>query len=354
MSREVFISHAVKDKVLADAIVDLVQLGLNVGAERIFCSSLEGLGIPSGVNFVDHIKAQIQSPKAVIALITPNYLASQFCLCELGATWAMSHRLFPLLVPPLKYAAVQGVLTGVQLTALDSSERLSELRDQLLATLSINGAPTARWEVKRDKFLKELPRLLKKLPTPETISSAEHAKVKSDLSGAKDAIAELETDRERLTALVDELSSAKDQKEVARIKKAHQPAADILEQLEQQLAASVIGLPKCVSFVACKELGLDQAVKVDLYKDKDFYDQIGDAADLKLVEISDEGACSLNSKHPKIKDVIQAYDELAKFLETVPPEIEETFEAEHQMPLSLGNRAYWEWAIDQRIKKVYA
>lgn len=333
-------------------MVDMLQLGLSLSADDIFCSSLEGLGIPSGANFVEHIKAQIQSPKAVIALITPNYYASQFCLCELGATWAMSHRFFPLLVPPMKYADVQGVLTGVHLTSLDSAERLSELRDQLLGVLSTAKGPTARWEVKRDKFLRELPQVLKGLPAPQTISSAEHAKVKDELNGAKESIAELETERERLESLVEELSSAKDKKEVARIKKAHQPATAILAHLEKQLEEKLTALPRCVSFVACKQLGLDQRVKLDYFNNRDLAEQLEGAAGDQLVEIDDNECCWLNKKHPKIKAVMQAYTELDEFLESAPSELMEDFENEHEMPLSLANRKYWEWGLDDRIARI--
>lgn len=354
MSREIFISHAVKDKKLADAVVDLLQLGLNISSDHIFCSSLEGLGIPTGVNFVDHIKSQIQSPKAVIVLITPNYLASQFCLCELGATWAMSHPMFPLLAPPLKFSDVQGVMIGVQLTAIDSAERLSELRDHLLAVLAIKGASSARWEVKRDNFLNGLSELLKKLPVPDTVSSASYSKVKTDLKAAKDAISELEEERARLEALVKQLSVAKDKKEVVAIKMAHQPAAETLDNLETQLSETIRELPKCVSFVVYRELALGQGVKIDVFKDPDFGAQINDASDDQLVEIDDTGYCSLNKSHPKVKSVVAAYRELEDFLESAPSELFESFESEYETPLSLGNRKYWERALDKRIAKVYA
>lgn len=256
--------------------------------------------------------------------------------------------------PPLKYSDVQGVLTGVQLTSVDSAERLSELRDQLLAVLSITGGSSARWEVKRNKFLSGLPKLLKKLPVPETVSLAEHTKTKSDLKDAKIVIEEIQAERERLNLMVEKLSSAKDRKDVAAIKKAHQPAAETLDQLENLLSDRLQTLPKCVSFVVCKELGLKQQVKVEYFKDKDFADQIKDASDEQLVDIDDNGYCSLNMQHPKIKPTVKAYNELEKFLDSAPVDLFDSFETEHETPLSLANRKYWEWALDTRIKKVYA
>lgn len=46
MSKEIFISHAVKDKDLADAFVDLMVMAMGISADDIFCSSLEGTRSP--------------------------------------------------------------------------------------------------------------------------------------------------------------------------------------------------------------------------------------------------------------------------------------------------------------------
>ena len=50
MSKEIFISHAVKDKDLADAFVDLMVTAMGISADDIFCSSLEGTRSPPPVN----------------------------------------------------------------------------------------------------------------------------------------------------------------------------------------------------------------------------------------------------------------------------------------------------------------
>ncbi len=42
-----FISHAEVDKPLVDPFVDLLQTGIDVPRTSIFCTSLEGMGIPN-------------------------------------------------------------------------------------------------------------------------------------------------------------------------------------------------------------------------------------------------------------------------------------------------------------------
>ena len=56
-----FISHAAKDAELVESFVDLLQLGVNVHPDDVFCSSLPGMNIPSGVAFVNHIAALVQA-----------------------------------------------------------------------------------------------------------------------------------------------------------------------------------------------------------------------------------------------------------------------------------------------------
>ncbi|MGE6385449.1 toll/interleukin-1 receptor domain-containing protein [Pseudomonas sp. NPDC078416] len=352
MSKEIFISHAVKDKALADAFVDLMVTAMGISADDIFCSSLEGMGIPSGADFVDHIKAAIQSPKAVVALITPNYLASQFCLCELGATWAMYHSLFPLLVKPLTFEDVKGVLTGAQLTEINSATRLSELRDQLNSTLGLTGKNTARWESKRDVFLKGLPKILKKLPSHQQVSAAAHAKVVSDLDDARQYIADQEADLEEKKDLITKLEKAKDKNEVAAIKRAYAVEADQLDQLETDLGLQLENLPKHVSYVACKEIGLQQRVKIDNFKDADLAEGLERAAGQQLIEIDDSGFCTLNSSHPLVKKMFKPLRVLKKFIDTASSETHEDFETEHETTLSLGNSDYWAIRLDNRLHRM--
>ena len=90
MSKPVFVSHATIDRDLVAAIVDLIEDGIGVPESEIFCSSLDGYGIPTGENFINHVKAEIQEPKVVILVLTPSYFKSNFCLCEMGAAWVCS------------------------------------------------------------------------------------------------------------------------------------------------------------------------------------------------------------------------------------------------------------------------
>ena len=145
----VFISHAVKDKELVDAFFDLLQTGVGLSPHDSFCSSLEGMGIPAGKNFVDYIREKVQNPELVLLILSPNYLESLFCQCELGTGWALSHNMVPIVAPPTNFSGLKAVLTGTHAYRIDSDTDLSELRDQIVAFIKLSAPKTARWDAKK-------------------------------------------------------------------------------------------------------------------------------------------------------------------------------------------------------------
>lgn len=348
MGCDIFISHAAKDKVLADALVDLLQLGLNVSSGDIFCSSLEGMGIPSGVDFISYIKDQIQSPEVVVALITPNYLTSQFCMGELGAAWAMSHRMFPLVAPSLTYREVKGVLAGTQLTRINYPEELSDLRDNLIDVLNLSGVRSSRWEKKRDQFLKALPEVLEGLPLPDHVSVIKHNRVLEDLEGAKREASDLESEIHKLKGLISKLEMAKDRKEVVAIKRADKNEKEALDESENELSMVLQSLPGCVATVAWKQLGVQSFVKIDAFKNESLAENLENACGDDLICIDDSGFCTLNERHPKIKRLIKSFKRLDKVVSNLSQEFVENFEGDAEITLSLGNREYWEHSLGIR------
>lgn len=173
-TKSIFISHATADKELADQLVSLIELGIGIPDKDVFCTSLEGLGIPSGVNFVDFIKAQLQESQTVLLLLTPHYYASEFCLCELGATWGMTHRTFPLLLPPLTYDDMKGVLLGTQALHLGTQKDLNQFQKEITELLGNHNKDFAIWEKQRDHFLQWIAEYIVNYQPPKKIGPAEH------------------------------------------------------------------------------------------------------------------------------------------------------------------------------------
>ncbi len=234
MKKKIFISHAVKDKALADALVDLLQTGANISADDFFCSSLEGLGIPAGKNFIECIKSQLQGPETVIVILSPNYYESHFCLCELGATWAMSHSLLPLLVPPLTYNDIKGVMTAVQIPKINDSDMMNQFVMELTKILGISNLNLARWDIKKKGFLEKLPAILKSLPSPKVISPEKHKELEELMEQSQEALTESENEISLLKAKVKKLKQCKDASEVKDVEKEFSTDQDIFDDLVEK------------------------------------------------------------------------------------------------------------------------
>jgi hypothetical protein len=86
LSKSVFVSHATADAALVRALVDFLVDGVGVPADEIFCSSLPEFGIPTGQNFLEYMRDQIDESLIVVMLMSPSYMASPFCQAELGAS----------------------------------------------------------------------------------------------------------------------------------------------------------------------------------------------------------------------------------------------------------------------------
>ncbi|MCX5814108.1 MAG: toll/interleukin-1 receptor domain-containing protein [Proteobacteria bacterium] len=303
LSKAIFISHAVANKGLADKLVDLLETGIGISDSDIFCSSLEGLGIPSGTNFVDFIRKQISEPKAVILLLTPEYFSSSFCLCELGASWILSHKIIPLLVPPLEYHDVKAVLTGVQVLKIERKSDLNEMQNEITLALNKKGKPFARWEVKRDKFLEELSGYLNSCIPLKSISKKDFEIIESKYKEAVEEIKSMEEEINQKDVLIDNLKQAKDSNAVKQIVYESIDSKDQFEELIKGAKKALEPLPPIV----CEALYYhfrDERLPWPGFGGDYERDQIKHAVEQDFLEDRDDGvdvwSCPYQTGHPSI------------------------------------------------------
>lgn len=221
MSKSVFVSHATKDAAIAAEIVDLIEQGIGVPEAEIFCSSLDGYGIPTGKTFVTFMKEQMLEPKVVILLLTPAYFESKFCLSELGAAWIKSHYIFPILVPPLGYEDVRDVLLGTQVSRITDDIKYNELRDHLVKEVSLDAKSSTKWDTKRRAFLKNIEPLLAKVSPPTSVPAEKVQELEAKLA---EAHSELDANEYEIASLKKQLADTellKDRQAVADLKAAN-------------------------------------------------------------------------------------------------------------------------------------
>lgn len=342
MSKSVFVSHATKDKELVAAIVDLIEDGIGVPESEIFCSSLDGYGIPTGENFINHIKSEIQEPKVVILLLTPSYFKSNFCLCEMGAAWVKTHKIFPILVPPLSYADVKDVLTSTQAARIEDDIKYNELREHLIEVLEFDQKSNTKWDIKRKAFLKKLPSLLKKLAVPEEVSSEEHAAMKAQLEEAQSTLVEYEEENQRLKEYSKKLESAKNKDDVKKIKKEFEATgiADEFESLVDSIRASkpTVGGSEVLKFVLSGYYG--KPYKINHYE---FGEEFAKAARYNLISL--DGPEEVNWDNKRIKSLRGKLDALQRLVDSDErgEELHVYCSDKYETPLEPDNQEFWEF-----------
>jgi polyhydroxyalkanoate synthesis regulator phasin len=192
--RRVFVSHASKDRALAQALTELLRLGADVSADDIRCTSVEGLGISVGVrNWNEHLRAELEAAALVVPLLTPSYLDSRMCLLELGAVWAQPDlAVFPVVVKPVTYTDVESVFGQVQGGLIDDKRRLSELRDTVADVLSLSVSRTGMWEEQRDRFLAALTTLSQGIEKTSRVPRSEYETVAQEADALRERVSDLQ------------------------------------------------------------------------------------------------------------------------------------------------------------------
>ena len=121
---KIFISHSSEDKELVLLFVDLLSQGFHIDKNDIFCTSMDN-SLRVGEDFIKNIKEELHDSEIVIFLITPNYIASNFCVMEMGAAWAYKNNIIPIIVPPLDFNVLNDTpMKTIQAMILNDSEEL--------------------------------------------------------------------------------------------------------------------------------------------------------------------------------------------------------------------------------------
>jgi hypothetical protein len=337
--RPIFISHAQSDAKLVSALVDALIASGVVKVDDIFCHSLEGMRIPSGENFIDFIRNQLEKPKLVISIISTHYYESVFCNCELGAVWVLSHDFFPLLVPPLTHTDMQAVLSAAQCKQIDDRAALNELKDRVCTALGTK-VSTTRFEDKRDEFIARIPALSRESGPPSRIAFTKFEELKKEFEQVR---AELKAETKRADsaeALAERFRHAKDKGEIEKITFDNLAYADQFDTLTRKAKDALSRLPNVVArAMYCHVNGMD----VDL---------VGcDGADIRDAIENDyleprDADFSLNESDPRVYAAFSAVRELQQLLESDHDEREigqfiSGYESKYGHQPKLSNKRLW-------------
>jgi hypothetical protein len=126
-----FVSHAHRDSDLASRLVDVITSSLEVPKGALRCTSVPGYQLDLGTMGPGALRQELGSAACVLAVLTPNSLANDWVLFELGAAWANATVSIPLLAGGLQDKDIPGPLRGAAGGQLTAAATLDHMIDQL-------------------------------------------------------------------------------------------------------------------------------------------------------------------------------------------------------------------------------
>jgi hypothetical protein len=159
MNHKIFISHSSKDIEIIKGFTNKILgngLGFDIDKrkQKIYCTSIENLGIKTGQDFRRNIKEHLLNANIVLLFLSENYKNSDICLNEMGASWAYEKTVFPLIIPPMDFKGVGALMEVNECVKLDSEDRLLKVCDELNEKFQLNNEFTKMASAVKN-FIKE-------------------------------------------------------------------------------------------------------------------------------------------------------------------------------------------------------
>lgn len=153
----VFISHSSEDSHYVRSFVDLLET-IGLDKRTIFCSSVEGYGIPLCQDIYEYLKREFTDKNIlVIIFLSENYYQSKPCMSEMGATWVMSKDYLTILLGEFDFNQIEGPINSHKIGfKITDTKRLDECKGMLIEALGLPEMDEHKWIKARDKFLNEV------------------------------------------------------------------------------------------------------------------------------------------------------------------------------------------------------
>jgi len=303
-SYRLFLSHAAADTHLVEIFETLLAKSMGLTSEEIFCSSLEGQGVPKGASFVEEIRARVSDAEGVVALLTPAYLDSPFCMAELGAAWALKTQRLPIVVPPNTFDVMQATLLGIVGVKIDNEDALAQSFEDFADSIGITPPKTAVRSRAMRAFQKAWQQVKHDIPPPIRIEASVHAGVMRELNEALSARDAAEDELTRSEEINAALRKAKDADAVADINEQFDDST-WMERIEDSLDAIRELHAELGGREITRLLILDHLGKFFRPDFNNFPDEAGRAIEL---DVYDDENKRWNYGHSEVKELVKHID----------------------------------------------
>ena len=161
-SPSVFISHASKDRDIIKLFIDnILKKGLGLNDNDIACTSFEATGVEPGDSIPNYIKRNIKGAKICLAMVSKNYKASEVCMNEVGAAWALNNPPIQIVLPGTEFHELGWLLNTNKASKINDIDCLDALGEKLCSSIGILTPTPKHWNPSTRDFLEALQILLK-------------------------------------------------------------------------------------------------------------------------------------------------------------------------------------------------
>lgn len=150
----VFISHASKDTPFIEPFKNIIlkqALGLQDG--NIVCTSFESTGVPLGENIPQYIKDNIAQADVFLAMVSNNYKASEVCMNEVGAAWALDKKPIQVVLPGVEFSQLGWLMHLDKAAKIDDGDSLDHLSEVICDGLGKPMLTPRHWNGPKKDFL---------------------------------------------------------------------------------------------------------------------------------------------------------------------------------------------------------
>jgi hypothetical protein len=150
---DIFISHSSRDARIAEALVNLLRAALNIRADKIRCTSVDGCRLPGGSLTQEQLRQEIHDVRLLIGLLTKKSSQSAYVLFELGARWGASGILIPLLATGADVSILPSPLSAYTALRCENRAQIQQLVTNIAAILNIESSDPPAYEKQIEELI---------------------------------------------------------------------------------------------------------------------------------------------------------------------------------------------------------
>ena len=145
LALRIFLSHSSRDAEVAEHLVAFLLRALQLENRDIFCTGVEGHGLPAGVDVNERLRYEVDEADVLIGLLTPESLRSMYVAFELGARWGARRPMFPVLACGATPEQLTGPLSTIHCLDSASDSDMHGLVEQVSSSLDIPKQQTSTY-----------------------------------------------------------------------------------------------------------------------------------------------------------------------------------------------------------------